>query len=183
MVSKSIIEGCKRKERAAFKQCYELCSPYVYTVIKRYISNFEDRKDAMQEAFAHIFYSIDSFDEERGKFKSWLSQITVNQTINFLKRNKKLNFLVPLNSQTDFIEDGSNIGFGEINSTLLQKLVSNMPPGYKTIFLLSYSEGYSHDEIAEILGISNSTSRSQLSRAIKWVRTHYRDQLKSINYG
>lgn len=184
MVTKQIILGCKQKKRVAYKQCYEACAPYVYAIVKNYIHEQNDRKDAMQDVFAHVFHSIDKYDEEKGSFKSWLGRVTVNQTINFLKRNNKLSYLVPLTEQHDFAEEQEEkVDIAKMNMPLLRKMIENMPTGYKAVFLLSFMEGYTHQEIAQILDISSQTSRSQLSRAIKWVRTQYKKQKKSISYG
>ena len=183
MVDSLIIKACKQKDRKAFKQCYEVCAPYVYAIIKNYVSGTDDRKDAMQEVFAQVFHSIGKFDSNKASFKTWLSKITVNQTINFIKKNKKLSHLVPLNNEHEFIEEIKELDMEKINNKVLQKTIELMPTGYRTIFLLSHIEGYSHDEIAQILNISNQTSRSQLSRAIKWLSGHYKEQLKLMNYG
>ncbi len=182
MVNTLIIQACKRKEHNAFKQCYEACAPYVYTIIRNYINNEDDRKDAMQEAFAHIFNSIHRFDEKKGKFKSWISQITINQCINLLKQKNKLALLVPLEEKHNPAAL-DELEIEGLNKALLEKLLAKMPTGYRTIFLLNLVEGYSHNEIAEILQITPETSRSQLSRAIKWMRKHYTAHLKSITYG
>ncbi len=182
MVNTLIIQACKRKEHNAFKQCYEACAPYVYTIVRNYIYNEDDRKDAMQEAFAHIFASIQRFDEKKGKFKSWISQITINQCINQLKQKNKLAVLVPLDEKHN-VPTTDELQLEGLNKALLEKLLEKMPVGYRSIFLLYLVEGYTHKEIADILDITPETSRSQLSRATKWMRKHYTAHLKSITYG
>lgn len=182
MIDNSVIERCKQKDRKAFKECYEACAPYVFAIVKNYITGHDDRKDAMQEVFAHIFHSMKSYDPAKGKFKSWIAQVTVNRCIDLLQKKKRLNFLVPLNEGFDapVEQDESPI---DIQSDLFQSLSQRMPTGYKTVFLLSYMEGYSHDEISQILNITAQTSRSQLTRAIKWIRANCQEQTKNIYYG
>lgn len=183
MIEDLIIQACKRKERLAFKQCYKSCAPYVFTIIKNYISDADDRKDVMQEVFAHIFNAIHQYDPSKASFKTWISRITINQTINFIKRNKKMSLLVPLNEEYDTASELPNIDIQKVDKKIFQHIVDKMPSGYRTVFLLNFVDGYAHDEIAQIMGISIQTSRSQLSRALKWLRSNYKDQLNQLNYG
>lgn len=183
MIDQSIIKLCIRKDRKAFQQCYEACAPYVYSIIKQYIHNVEERKDVMQEVFAHIFNSIEKFDEKKASFKTWMSRISINQTINYIKKNKKHSFLITLHPELEHYEEEQQIAFDQINKTVFKKVLKKMPTGYRTIFLLYHVEGYAHGEISSILDINEQTSRSQLSRALKWLRKHYKEQLKAISYG
>ncbi len=170
------------KERWAMQQCYEQCAPYVFTIIKNYIYNETDQQDVMQETFAQVFYSIQNYDSNKGKFKSWISQIAINQAINFLRKNKKLSFLVPLNEEAlDIKEEITKIE--RLDKIQLNQCIEIMPIGYRTVFLLNLVEGYTHDEIAQILKITAQTSRSQLSRAIKWLRKHIQQHQKTLTYG
>lgn len=182
MVNTLIIQACKQKEHQALKQCYEACAPYVYTIIKNYIHNTEDRKDVLQEAFAHIFNSMERYDEEKGSFKTWIAQITINQSINFLKKNNKLSLLTPLGPEHEK-EELDLIESEKIDKKALERCMAKMPSGYRTVFNLYMIDGYAHDEIASILEVSSQTSRSQLSRALKWLKVHYPKHLKSVTYG
>jgi len=182
MISQEIIDRCKRKERLAYKQCYELCAPYVYTIIKNYLYDEEVRKDAMQESFANIFKAIDSFDETKGLFKSWIAKITVNQCIGILRKSKKLNLFVPL--EDAHVNTKVELGhLDKFNREELEFLLSKMPEGYKTVFLLSVVDNYSHKEIGKMINVSPETSRSQLFRAIKWIKKNHIVQLKNYIYG
>lgn len=183
MIDQHLIAACQRKERQAFQQCYEACAPYVYSIIKHYVSDVSDRKDVMQEVFAQLFHSIGQYDARKASFKTWMSRITVNHTINFLKKNKKYSHLVPITQDLEEVPEVESTNAVRLDGQVLTQALQKMPTGYRTVFLLSYMEGYTHDEIAQILEITNKTSRSQLSRATKWLRTHYQDQLKAFNYG
>lgn len=182
MVSNSIIDSCKQGKRKAHKLCYELCAPYIYTIVKSYIYDHELRKDAMQEVFAHIFNSIESYDLKKGSFKSWIGSIAVYQSIAVLKSVKKLNVMVPLEDiAMEFqIEE---VKVDQLSKEDLELLLKKMPDGYRTVFLLSVIDGYSHQEIAQLLQIDVGTSRSQLSRAIKWINKNIPVQTKKIIYG
>jgi len=182
MISKETILQCIHKERKAYKLCYETCSPYVYTIIKSYISNPDLRKDAMQDVFASIFKSIESFDSEKGKFKTWIAQITINQCIAILRKRNKLKLFVPLESIHENIEARDKM-LDTLSREEIEGLLQNMPVGYKTVFLLSVIDGYTHKEIAELLDISKETSRSQLSRAISWIKKNIKAASKNFIYG
>ena len=182
MISQDLIERCKRKERLAFKQCYEQSAPYVYTIIKNYLFDEAARQDAMQESFANIFNAIDSYDETRGLFKSWIARITINQCIGILRKSKKLNLFVPLDEQHMDIRHELD-HMESIKSEEIKILLEKMPSGYRTVFLLSVIDGYSHKEIGKLLNISAETSRSQLFRAIKWIKKNHLVHLKNYIYG
>ncbi len=166
MVSDKIIDECLKKERGAQKELYEGSSAYVYTIIKSYIREYEARKDLMQEVYIEIFSSLHSYKKELGKFKSWIARIAVHKCINHLKKKKLI--LVALEEGQNEVEIPS--GLYELNKEDLEKILHRMPTGYRIIFLMHAIDGYSHVEIAEMLEIQASSSRSQYSRALKWIQ-------------
>lgn len=182
MISANLINRCKHEERKAYKECYEQCAPYVYTIVKNYIYDEEVRKDAMQESFANIFSGINSFDPKRGQFKSWIARITINQCIGILRKSKNLNLFVPLEDK--HINTEVDLGsMDKFKKEELDILLKKMPAGYKTVFLLSVIDDYSHKEIGKLLDISPETSRSQLFRAIKWIKKNHIVHFKNYIYG
>lgn len=182
MISKETIIQCIHKERKAHKLCYETCAPYVYTIIKSYISDTDLRKDAMQEIFANIFNSMQSFDSNKGKFKTWIAQISINQCIAILRRRNKLKLFVPLEGIHENLEETDQMLNG-LRKEEIEALLVKMPIGYKTVFLLSVVDDYAHKEIAELLDITKETSRSQLSRAINWIKKNKLTSTKNLIYG
>jgi len=182
LINNEVIKSCLRGERKAHQMCYEKCAPYVYTIVKSYIYDIEMRKDAMQEVFANIFSSMSKYDGSKGSFKSWIASITVYQCIGLLRANKSLNILVPLDGNSEELSFEAD-ELHSIKKTDIEALIINMPIGYRTIFMLSVVDEYSHKEIAKILNIDVGTSRSQLSRAIKWVKKNLIAQTKTIIYG
>lgn len=181
MVSNEIILACKRKEDNAFKLCYEACAPYAFTVVKSYIYDVNYRQDAMQEVFASLFLSIPNYDQNKGEFKAWFAQLVVRTCIDILRKRKKVNFLVPIQEDHD---NPQEIDFMfNLNKKEIESLLAHMPDGYRTVFLLSVIDDYSHEEIASMLNITKVTSRSQLSRAIKWIRKNLSVQTKKMIYG
>jgi len=181
LIDSKIIERCKRKDEQAFKLCYEACAPYVYTIIKNYISHADYRRDAMQEIFSQIFVSLPNYDERKGAFKPWVAQITIYQCINILRKRKKLNMFLPLDAEIE-VSDFDEVldGFRKED---MEKLLVKMPQGYKAVFLLNIIDGYPHKDIAELLDISENTSRSQLSRAIGWIKKNLSVETKKYIYG
>lgn len=182
MISDQIIERCKRNEQSAFKLCYERCAPYIYTITKSYISDQDLRKDAMQEIFANIFTSLNTFDNDKGKFKSWIAQIAIYQCIGILRKRKKLSAIVALDDKHKELKE-SNVDLDNLSRIEIEKLLEKMPVGYKTVFLLSVIDDYPHKEIAKILNITKETSRSQLSRAIRWIKHNKIVNQKNFTYG
>lgn len=168
-VSISVINQCKRNNRIAQGNLYNSCAPYIYTIVKSYIKDDGFIKDVMQESFASIFQSINRYEPSKGSFKSWIAQITVRKCIDYLKTNNKITFATNL----EIIESFSDEDFkhlDQLSKKDIDDLLTNMPSGYKTIFMLSVIDEYPHTEIAAMLNISPETSRSQLHRAMKWVK-------------
>jgi len=182
MVSIDLINKCIARDRLAQQQLYEACAPYVYTIIKSYIADESYRKDAMQEAFSHIYLSLEKYDPQRGQFKSWIGRITANRCATLLKRT--INFNMRLEEEiTPDVGAHTFAYLDQLSKAEIEQLLVNMPKGYRTIFLLSVIDEYSHKEISELLDITPDTSRSQLFRGIKWIRKNIFPNTKDIVYG
>lgn len=169
MVENQYITQCQKGDKSSYKKIYEDSAAYVYAIIKSYIRDEEYRKDIMQETFASVFNSIHNFDFTKGTFKNWVSKITVVNCITFLRKNSKMKFDYTLTVVDEInVEDYEKLH--ELNKNDIEELLKEMPLGYKTIFLLSVIDEYTHKEIAELLNISTETSRSQLMRGIQWIK-------------
>ncbi len=183
MIDLDIIQRCKAGEEHAYSQVYNTCAPYIFSIVKNYFSYTDDRKDAMQEIFAQIFISMKNFHPEKGSFKGWISKIAVYQCIGLLKKNSRFNFIGTM--------DESNLSevpialdwMDKLSQEEIDRILRNMPLGYKAVFLLSVIDEYSHKEIGELLAITPETSRSQLSRAIKWIKSNLLTEKTQIAYG
>ena len=137
---------------------------YLTAVCSRYICCDEDVKDVLQEAFLKIFASVGSFEYRgAGSLKGWMTKIVLNETMKFVKRNARLDF-VELEGEkmeiSDDVPDTSDVPLSAIHS-----MIRELPDGYRLIFNLYVIEEKSHREIAELLGIKECTSASQLHRA------------------
>lgn len=171
MVDPSLLVSVRKGDHSAFKQLYQSCIGYVYSITKRYVSNTSDHPDVIQEIFARVFLSIGTFDPARGDFKTWLRRLVINQCLQHYRQGRSPRVHVSLevvsNVSTDAEEQFSHLTKEEVMA-YLQK----MPEGYRKIFMLVILDGYSHKEVAELLAITAETSRSQLSRAKKWLKAH-----------
>jgi len=182
MVPVEIIEKSKAGDRTSQKELYNRCSKYVYAIVKSYIKDDSHRFDAMQESFVHIFGSLEKFDATKGSFKSWISKITVNQSVSFLRKHYKLYMSITDEELTDNIFDNTLDTFDQLSKEEIDQLLGDMPLGYKTVFLLSVIDGYKHVEIAQILDITPETSRTQLMRSINWIKKNILTNFKKLKY-
>lgn len=163
MQSSDIIRDCQRQKPKAQQQLYELYLPYVLGVCRRFNVPRLEVKDLIQEVFIEVFLNIKNFKPEKGAFKSWLKTIAIRKLIKVI-RHHKMEFQPLGEFEIDEIV-AEQIELDKLNAAYLIRLISDLPDGYRTIFNLFIIDGYSHQEISEMLGISVSTSRSQLVRA------------------
>ncbi len=157
-----LIQGCISGNRQMQELLYQKYSSKMYGVCLRYSGNVEDANDLLQEGFIKIFKNLTKFRGE-GSFEGWIRRIFVNTSIEHFRKKVKLHNVTEVQENT--IEDYDL----NILDTLAEKdiisLVNELSPGYKAVFNMHVIEGYSHKEIADILGINEGTSKSQLARA------------------
>ena len=144
------------------EELYSRFSPRMYAVCLRYAGNAEEAEDILQEGFIKIFKKLDSFRSE-GSFEGWVRRIFVNTAIEHFRRKK---YLQPVTEKEETsIEGQYNSVLDNLAERDILGLVQQLSPGYRTVFNMYVVEGYTHKEIADMLGISEGTSKSQLSRA------------------
>lgn len=137
---------------------------YLSAVCSRYISNDEQLKDVMQEAFLRIFASIGSFRYQgEGSLRAWMGRIVVNEALKWLKQNSRLEFVEIDKDRLNITDDPPDTE--GIPADVIHRMIRSLPDGYRTVFNLYAIEEKSHKEIADILCIKESTSASQLHRA------------------
>ena len=138
---------------------------YLSALCSRYITEDEDIKDVLQESFIKIFTSLDSFEYRgEGSLKAWMAKITLNETLKFVRNNSRL----PIDSIDDKdtnIADGDSMETEDIPTDVLHQFIRELPDGYRTVFNLYVIDDKSHKEIAQLLGIKENTSASQLHKA------------------
>lgn len=182
MVSLDKINACKSGGRTAFKEVYEGCAPYIYNVVKRYVRLSADHKDIMQESFARIFSSINTFDPNKGDFKSWIGKITINECFKHHNKTKKVNELKVAYKQ-ESVDNSTESYYSSLTKADIDRLLEKMPEGYKQVFMLTVIDGFTHKEVAKLMGIEAVSSRSQLMRARNWIKKEILSEIKSVKDG
>lgn len=163
-IHKDLVEKSKKNDRGAQYRLYELYVDAMFNIGMRMLNSKEDAEDVVQESFVHAFKNLSSFRYE-STFGAWLKRIVINRCINFLKL-KKIE-LAPIEDHDYYLTDETIDSVSSIDITKVKKGMELLPKGYKQIINLYLIEGYDHIEIGEILGVSNSTSKSQYHRAKK----------------
>lgn len=173
-----LLAKCKKNDRRAQYQLFDLYVPYVNVIVRRYLFDGSSVQDVVQEVFISVFKSLrTSYDLQKGTFKPWVRKITINRCIQHNKNKKTFE---------DLNIDDHEVGvepavFSRLNEEELLKYLQNMPENYRTVFNLSVIDGYAHKEIANILGITIETSRKKLSRARAWLNNPTRSSKSFIN--
>ena len=167
MTEAELIKYCRRGDRLAQKMLYERFAPKMFGVCKRYVRTREDAEDVLIEGFFKVYDNIEKF-RGQGSFEGWIRRIVVNQSLMFLR--KKHNFQLTVEVSNIEVQTGISIE-DELAAEDILNLLNKLPVGYRTVFNLYVVEGYKHREIAEIMGISINTSKSQLILAKKRLRT------------
>jgi RNA polymerase sigma factor (sigma-70 family) len=149
-------------DRNMQRELYQRFSPKMYGVCLRYAGNAEEAEDILQEGFIKVFNKIGSFRKE-GSFEGWIRRIFVNTAIEHYR--KKI-YLQPITGYEENSMEGKYLSvLDSMAEKDIIKLVQQLSPGYRTVFNMYVIEGYTHRQIADELGISEGTSKSQLSRA------------------
>ena len=157
-----LIKGCIEGSRRMQEDLYRRFSPRMYAVCLRYAGNTEEAEDILQEGFIKVYKKLDSFRSE-GSFEGWVRRIFVNTAIEHFRRKR---YLMPVTEKEENTIEGKYISvLDELAEKDILALVQELSPGYRTVFNMYVVEGYTHKEIADMLGISEGTSKSQLSRA------------------
>jgi RNA polymerase sigma factor (sigma-70 family) len=165
-IHRDVIESCKQGDVRAQYQLYSLYHRAMYNICYRMTGQQEEAEDMLQESFTYAFSRLGSFRFE-SSFGAWLKRIVVNTCINHLKKRKV--DLVYTEHHNDPAPEHDPIDYEEIKFRVEQvsRAMEKLPEGYRIVFSLYLLEGYDHKEISEILGISESTSKSQFLRAKK----------------
>jgi len=157
-----LIEGCLAGDRKMQQELYERFASKMYGVCLRYAGNAEEAEDILQEGFIKVFNKIGSFRRE-GSFEGWIRRIFVNTAI---EQFRKKVYLQPITEMHEDTIEGKYLSvLDKLSEKDIVQLVQQLSPGYRTVFNMYVVEGYTHKQIADLLGISEGTSKSQLSRA------------------
>ncbi len=163
MTEQTILVGCLNNDPSAQRELYNRYSPKMLSVCYRFGNSREDAEDMLQEGFIKIFTQIHTF-QNKGAFEGWIRRIIIHTCINFLKKNKKFSNSIDLD-QADYLEVKEETMPSVMQARQIIECIRQLPLGYRTVLNLYAMEGYSHKEIADMLDIEESTSRSQYPRA------------------
>jgi len=159
----SFIKRLKENDSNAQRVFYEQLAPKMYGICLRFAFASEDADDILQDGFIRVFKHIKDFRGE-GSLEGWVRRTIVNTAINYYKKKIKQGVSVNLDFVQGKIKEDSKV-VEKMSADELLELISELPPGYRTVFNLNVIEGYTHKEIGKLLEISENTSKSQLSRA------------------
>jgi RNA polymerase sigma factor (sigma-70 family) len=161
-VDEKLLNGCRRHDKHAQRFLFEFYSARMLTLCCRYVKNRMEAEDVMVIGFTKVFDRIKQYKGD-GSFEGWIRRIMVNESLSYLRRSKNMYL------ETDIENAEREPNFDKLESALeaedLVRMISELPAGYRVVFNLYAIDGFTHQEIAAQLGISENTSKSQLSRA------------------
>lgn len=163
MTDEELINGCMNNHAGAQKLLFEKHSKKMMGVCLRYVADYEEAQDILQESFIKVFQKISSF-ERKGSLDGWIRKIVVNTSLDYLRKNKEHKFQVEISVNENAVSTETTV-VESIQARDLLAMIQALPVGFRTVFNLFAIEGFSHKEIAGFLGISESTSKSQYARA------------------
>jgi RNA polymerase sigma-70 factor (ECF subfamily) len=173
-----LIKKAAKNNREAQHVLYELHAPKMLSVCRYYVKDVQRAEEVLLNGFFKAFTHLSSFKNE-GSFEGWLRRIMVREAISFLRQQKNVEFMV---DEFEVNNDSSNNINTQIEVAEIQQLIDDLPEGYKMVFVMYAIEGYKHQEIAEILKISEGTSKSQLFKARQLLQQKI-NELNKTGYG
>ena len=162
MTDADLIAACRQGNSRAQKLLYERFAGLMLSVCLRYLRHREDAEEVMIGGFVKVFRALDQYRHE-GSFEGWIRRIMVNEALGQLRRKEPLHLAIDDVPATAAVTPAT--ADTQLQADDMLALLAALPAGYRTVFNLYALEGYSHPEIAELLGISEGTSKSQLSKA------------------
>jgi RNA polymerase sigma factor (sigma-70 family) len=162
VTEQELINGCVKQERLAQKRLYERYYSKMFGVCMRYASHKEQATEMLNMGFFKVFDSIKKFSEKGGNLEAWIYRIMVNTAIDFLRAEIRHQHLEI--EKTVYVEDTADV-IADLGAEQILEMVNQLSPAYRTVFNLYVVEGYNHNEIGELLGISEGTSKSNLAKA------------------
>lgn len=167
MTERELIEGCLRGKAHCEKALFDRFAGKMMAICLRYAPDHSEAEDILQDGFVKVFENLKSFRFE-GSLEGWVRRIMVTTALKYLRKIKPMQEL----SVTDDFKESPDVpdAITQLSEAEIIKLISQLPQGYRIVFNMYVIEGYKHHEIAELLSIEESTSRSQLVKARKWLQ-------------
>jgi RNA polymerase sigma-70 factor (ECF subfamily) len=182
---KKLIKGCKRGDRKSQRVLYEALYPKMLGVCMRYSSDPSEAKDLVQDGFIKVFQKIKSFNY-KGSLEGWVRRLIVNNSIDHIRKSRQMRYnyeeesnLLNMKDETPEIQEDKKLI--RLKAEAIVKLIQELSPAYRTVLNLYVVEDMSHKEISEQLGISEGTSKSNLSKAKVKLRELYNEQFEQYD--
>jgi len=163
MKEQTLVKKCLEGNRKAQKQLFNEHAPQMMTVCKRYANSSDQATDMLQEGFIKVFQKLNTFSGT-GSLAGWIRMVVINNALTMLRREKKFSYHEDV-EELAYIASTDTDVLAQLSFENLMDLISSLPLGYKTVFNLYAVEGFAHKEIAEKLGITESTSKTQYRKA------------------
>jgi RNA polymerase sigma-70 factor (ECF subfamily) len=170
-----LIKKCRNNNARAQRALYEMHKVKWFMICLRYAPSKMEAEDMLQEGLISVFKEIRQYDPDKAPFSAWSNKIMVNAALQYLRKWKDLNFHQSIDDYEDHFVQREE-AFDKIGTKELNSLVQSLPDGYQIVFNLYVMEGYKHREIAEMLSISENTSKTQLLKA----KSMLRDKLEKV---
>lgn len=166
---KEIIEGCLRNNRRSQEELFKLFYGKMLPVCMRYMPDRDSAQEVLQEGFIKVFEKLGAFDY-KGSFEGWIRRIIANTAIDAIRKSKKDPYLTDNDNDfklgaSDPMVEREDLEFTDLKAEIAMEAIQKLSPAYRAVFNLFVLEDYSHKEIAELLGISEGTSKSNLAKA------------------
>jgi RNA polymerase sigma-70 factor (ECF subfamily) len=176
---KQLIGAIQSGERAAMRRLYDRYSAYAMAVALRYVPDRDKVRDVMQDSFVKILSTIDKFEYRgEGTLKAWVARVVCNKAIDHLRAQAHLAMTDNIPDRADEEQEEPNIG--HLSPDALMEMIGRLPPNYRTVLNLFVFEQWSHREIANLLGIKESTSSSMFFRAKKMLAKMIKDEMGKL---
>jgi RNA polymerase sigma-70 factor (ECF subfamily) len=175
---RTLIKGCLKGNRQAQLRLYNKYVQAMYNIVIRMHPNPMDAEDILQDSFVKVFKNLSSFSGE-ATLGAWIKRIVINTCLNFLRKNKRLSF-IQMETTADYPEETEEEKKASVDMATIHHAVKKLPEGCRVIFSLHLLEGYQHKEIAKILDITESTSKSQYHRARRLLRKELKKNVRRV---
>jgi RNA polymerase sigma factor (sigma-70 family) len=162
LTEKQLIEGCLKMNAKSQRELYRRFNGKMMAVCRRYAGDLTEAEDMLQEAFIKVFTNIEQYRFE-GSLEGWIRRIVIHSALEILR--KRLIRFTDIDAEAETLSSPDTDAFAALSASELMRLICDLPDGYRVVFNLYVIEGYDHNEIATLLGISAATSRSQLLKA------------------
>lgn len=168
MTDQELVKRCLEGRRDAHHALFKLYAGKMLTVCRRYFDNVEEAEDVLQEGFIKVFERLHQW-QGTGPLGGWIRTVMINTALTHLRSSKKWQSNTDIENATHLTSEESDV-LSSMGAEEILSLIAAMPTGYRTVFNLFVIEGYAHKEIAEMLGISENTSKTQFLKSKEWLK-------------